>query len=139
MTSLDLFRQSFNRLESIYAAYRKQSDLSNAEYWCLIYIYDGFQKQIDISQQAFVSRQTINSAFRLLQKKGLIELIENPEDSRAKLAILTEEGAGLAKEYHDQLISSEERAWSALSEDEQAQLIGLLDKFNQQFDIFTIK
>ena len=96
MTSLDLFRQSFNRLESIYAAYRKQSDLSNAEYWCLIYIYDGFQKQIDISQQAFVSRQTINSAFRLLQKKGLIELIENPEDSRAKLAILTEEGAGLA-------------------------------------------
>ena len=52
MKKLDLFRQKFNQLESIYAAYRKQSNLSNAEYWCLIYIYEGYQKQMEISQHA---------------------------------------------------------------------------------------
>ena len=66
----------------------------------------------------------------------MIELVDNPDDLRTKLIILTNQGYKLAKEYRNQLVSAEEKAWTAFSDEEQSQIIELLDKFNKNLDTF---
>lgn len=72
--TLAAFREATMELDNLYSRFPKSCGLSEAEYWSLLLIYEGIVTQSRISEQLFLSRQTLNSAFKQLQKKGLIRL-----------------------------------------------------------------
>ncbi len=89
------------------------------------------QKEIEL---AFgVRRSTVTSAMQILEKKGYIERMPNPEDSRSKLVTLTKEG----QEKNEKLISFmdviEGKLLNGLSDSEQATLQELLLKVLNNF------
>ena len=76
-TRLDAFREASMEFDSVYGQLAKSCGLSGTEYWALSLIHQGVETQREISQQLSLSRQTLNSAFKLLIRKGLIRL-EHP-------------------------------------------------------------
>lgn len=72
--SIREFRQATLELDNIYAHFPKSCGLSDPEYWSLLLIYEGVMTQKDICDKLFISRQTLNSAFKQLQKKDLVRL-----------------------------------------------------------------
>ncbi len=128
--SLEAFREVTMELDQIYSSlFPKTCRMPEAEYWSLLLIHEGVVTQSQISSQLSLSRQTLNSAFKQLQKKGLIRLEPYQSNQRAKQAFLTEEGEAFVKKYIFRMHQTEEKAWSRLTRQEQAQLSALTAKF----------
>ena len=126
--TLSSFRDATWELDSIYAMFPKSCGLAEAEYWSLLLIYDGVVTQSKISERLFISKQTLNSAFKQLRKKGLVRLEPYAENQRSKQAFLTEAGK-IFVEYHIlRMHHIEENAWRRLSSEERGSLIGLTKK-----------
>ena len=89
---LTRFREATRELDSVYAAFPKACGLSEAEYWSLVAVYEGLETQSRISAQLYLSRQTLNSAFRQLRRKGLVQLEPYADNQRSKRAVLTDDG-----------------------------------------------
>lgn len=117
-------------LDNLYSRFPKSCGLSEAEYWSLLLIYEGIVTQSRISEQLFLSRQTLNSAFKQLQKKGLICLEPYQDNLRSKRAFLTEAGKAFVEENVLRMHRVEERAWQHMSQEDQAVLTALIRKFS---------
>ena len=117
-------------LDNIYSLFSKSCGLSDAEYWSLLLIYEGAATQSQISDQLFLSRQTLNSAFKQLRKKGLVRLEPYEENQRSKRAFLTDAGMVFVEKYVVQMHQVEEKAWGQMDEAEQAMLTTLTRKFS---------
>ena len=117
-------------LDNVYSTFPKSCGLSEAEYWSLLLIDEGVATQSQISSRLFLSRQTLNSAFKQLQRKGLIRLEPYAQNQRSKQALLTEDGKSFVKRYVMQMHRLEERAWQQLQAQEQEVLTTLIRKFS---------
>ncbi|HIZ80324.1 MAG TPA: MarR family transcriptional regulator [Candidatus Lachnoclostridium stercorigallinarum] len=124
------FRKATMELDYVYSGFPKGCGLSEAEYWSLLFIYEGAATQSQISSQLFISRQTLNSAFKQLRKKGLVRLEAYEENQRSKQAFLTEEGEEFVEKYVLRMHRTEERAWQQMSSEEQEALTKLIRKFS---------
>ena len=127
--SLIAFRKATMELDNIYSRFPKSCGLSEAEYWSLLLIYEGAATQSEISSQLFMSRQTLNSAFKLLRRKGLVRLEPYEENQRSKQALLTEEGKRFVEENVLQMHRIEEKAWQKLDSDDAKMLTELTKKY----------
>ena len=127
--SLIAFRKATMELDNIYSRFPKSCGLAEAEYWSLLLIYEGAATQSEISSQLFMSRQTLNSAFKLLRKKGLVRLEPYEENQRSKQALLTEEGKRFVEENVLQMHRIEEKAWQKLDSDDAKMLTELTKKY----------
>ena len=128
--TLAAFREATMELDNLYSRFPKSCGLSEAEYWSLLLIYEGIVTQSRISEQLFLSRQTLNSAFKQLQKKGLICLEPYQDNLRSKRAFLTEAGKAFVEENVLRMHRVEERAWQHMSQEDQAVLTALTRKFS---------
>lgn len=117
-------------LDNLYSVFPKSCGLSEAEYWSLLLIYEGIATQSQISDRLFLSRQTLNSAFKQLRKKGLVRLEPYEENQRSKQAFLTDAGRPFVEKYVIQMHQIEERAWQKMSKEDQAMLTALTRKFS---------
>lgn len=81
----------------------------------------------DVCEQAYVSKTTVNSAIRKMEKLGYLYL----EQGRGhdKHIYLTEKGHTFSVEYVCPLIQTEECAFAALEEQEQEMLTVLVRKY----------
>ena len=95
--TLAAFREATMELDNLYSRFPKSCGLSEAEYWSLLLIYEGIVTQSRISEQLFLSRQTLNSAFKQLQKKGLIRL----EHQAVLTALIRKFSSCIRKELDD--------------------------------------
>jgi DNA-binding MarR family transcriptional regulator len=129
--TLDAFREISMDLEAVYAEFSKACGLSEPEYWSMVLIGEGCDTQRDISARISCSKQTLNSAFKLLVRKGLIRLIPLEADQRTKQAVLTEEGWAFRHRHIDILYRTEEQAWRWLPPEDQAALTRLTKRFTQ--------
>ena len=125
------FREATRELDSVYAAFPKECGLSEAEYWSLVAVYEGLETQSRISEQLYLSRQTLNSAFRQLRSKGLVQLEPYADNQRSKRATLTEEGRRFVEKHLLRMHRMEERAWAGLTESERQLLPQLTRKFSR--------
>ena len=82
------------------------------------------------ANRLFLSRQTLNSAFKQLRKKGLVILEPYEENQRSKQAFLTDAGKAYVEEYVLQMHRIEENAWKQMSEEEQMLLTETTRKFS---------
>ena len=133
--TLAAFREATMELDNLYSRFPKSCGLSEAEYWSLLLIYEGIVTQSRISEQLFLSRQTLNSAFKQLQKKGLICLEPYQDNLRSKRAFLTEAGKAFVEENVLRMHRVEERAWQHMSQEDQAVLTALIRKFSSWKEI----
>ena len=128
--TLASFREATMELDNVYSLFSKACGLSEAEYWSLLLIYEGAATQSQISDQLCLSRQTLNSAFKQLQKKGLVRLEPYEDNQRSKHAFLTDTGRTFVEKYVVQMHQVEEKAWRQMNEEEQAMLTKLTRKFS---------
>lgn len=127
--SVEMFRAVSREFDAVYARYAKSCHLSEAEYWSLLMICSGIKTQSEISSWLFMSRQTINSAFKLLVKKGLVRLEPLEHNQRTKQASLTEAGERFAEKYIGRVLAVEKQAWQELEEQERSALTRLTRKY----------
>lgn len=85
-------------------------------------------RQIDIERHFSLTNPTVTGIIQNLEKKGLIERIINPEDSRSKVISITQK----AKDIEDGLmglgLEIEKKATGNLTAEEKGQLVYLLKK-----------
>lgn len=120
--ALRSFRHASSALDSLYGQFAKACGLSVNEYWSLVLIGEGICTQSEISRELYLSRQTINSAFKLLKKKQLIVLIPNSRNLRIKHAELTESGRQLYDAYILKMRRLEEAAWISMDAKDRSSL-----------------
>lgn len=128
--TLDDFRQATMEMDNVYSLFAKSCSLTEAEYWSLLLINDGIDTQSKISEKLFLSRQTLNSAFKQLRKKGLVELVPFEENQRSKKALLTRKGKMFVDKHIMHMLRSEETAWSRMEPEERKLLTLLTKKFS---------
>ncbi len=124
------FREATMELDQVHSLFSRACRLSEPEYWSLLLVYEGIRTQSEISAQLSMSRQTLNSAFRQLVKKGLIRLKIREGDLRSKQAFLTEDGKQFVETYIIRMHRLEEEAWLLLEEEERAALVAATGKYS---------
>lgn len=128
--SLDALNEAFMELDRAYDQLARACGLSEPEYWSLVLIRHGVETQREISERLTLSPQTVNSAFKLLLKKGLVRLEPFAHDQRSKRACLTERGRAFAAEHIVPLEAVEADAWDTLSPGEHTALVHLIRRFS---------
>lgn len=128
--SLEAFRDASMEFDHVYDLLAKSSGLSYPEFWSLVLIRDGALTQREISSQLSIGPQTLNSAFKLLVKKGFIRLEPFENNQRSKRALLTRQGERYLAEHVLPALRLEEQAWLSLTEEEQAALPQITHKFS---------
>lgn len=88
---------------------------------------DGRRLQSDISKLTGISRQTINSAIRRLERDGIVYLEQG--NGRNTIVCLTEKGKHFAQEKIYPLYEIENRIWSEWTDEEQQQYLMLTQKY----------
>lgn len=124
-----VFRETYKDLESVYDMFPKLCGLSGTEYWALSMIHEGISTQHEICEHLSMSRQTLNSAFRQLKKRGLIYLETLDTNLREKQVYLTEVGKDFIEKEISHIHQLEEDVWNQLSQDEKRQMTQLLEKY----------
>lgn len=114
-----------------YCTYQKRTGLSEAEFWCVFSVYSKkCTYQHELSRYLFMNRQTVNSALKQLEKKGLIQMIIPAENQRVRKILLTNQGVAFSHKHFDFLQALEEKAWDSLSPEEQTAMLNGLHKIN---------
>lgn len=121
----------YNEVDKLYHAYARGCGLSDCAYWML---YDleragGSLPLSKLGDSWSYSKQTINSALKSLETRGLIELAFIEGSRKSKVATFTDEGRAFSTERIIPAIHAEERAFSALTKQEQAELVRLVRRY----------
>ena len=121
----------YSQVDKLYYGFARSCGLSSCAFWI---IYDLYQARGQLEMRALCdswnySKQTINSALKTLEGRGLIE-IDYVEGSRKnKLVKLTDDGTAFAMWNLRPAVEAEWRAFEGLSAKERQTLVGLLKKY----------
>lgn len=85
----------------------------------------------DIYKQSGISKQTVNSAIRNLEKENIIFLEQH--SGRAKKVVLTDTGKEYAQKTVARLFDAEAAAFSSWTDDEINAYIGFMEKYINSF------
>lgn len=140
---LTTFNQLSKELDEIYHGYAVSRGMSDTALWILWIIWDckdGYTQR-ELSNEWHCSPQTINSALKGLEKKGLVELKLAPGSKKNKQIHLTDAGREFAQQVVEPLVQAERRAFAGLDEQERILLLKLLRKHTALLaeEINTIK
>lgn len=93
----------------------------------VLYEKDGRCLQSEVSKLTGISRQTINSAIRNLEKDGIVYLEQGK--GRNTILCLTEKGKKFAEEKMYPLYEAENKIWNEWTPEEQQQYLELTQKY----------
>lgn len=85
-------------------------------------------RQVDVEQHFAIRNPTVTGILQKLEKKGLIERIVNPQDSRSKVICLTEKALAMEKLLYQLGDQLEKTLTRHLDAKDKKQLIRLLKK-----------
>lgn len=106
-------------------------DLSHAQYKIMMMLYrnpDKTIRQTDIEEKFSLTNPTVTGIIQNLEKKGLVQRIQNPNDKRSKLLCLTDHAIEIKEELRALGEELETLTTDNLTEEECDQLCGLLKK-----------
>lgn len=135
LVPLDLWSRSFDRLyrktDKLYYLLSRDCGLSESAYWLMYAIYTcGGQTPVrTLVDECLYSKQTVNSALRALESRGLVEMSFCEGSRKAKQVSFTEAGRALATERIVPANLAERRAFAALAPEEQEEMLYLVDKY----------
>ncbi|MST60631.1 winged helix-turn-helix transcriptional regulator [Olsenella umbonata] len=107
-----IFRES----DRLYYEVARGCGLSNAAFWSLVSIViRGGATQGQIAEDTAYSRQTVNSAVKSLESRGLVAIGFEEGSRRNKTVSLTSEGTAFCARNVRPAMDAEERAFASLS------------------------
>ncbi len=120
-------------LEALYHHASLKLGLTDSASIVLYTIYDqgGHCLLSDIYKQSGVSKQTVNSAIRNLEKKQILYLEQH--SGRAKRVALTDAGREYVQNTVARLFDAEAAAFSSWTEEEISAHIGYMEKYIRSF------
>ncbi len=77
---------------------RGHGGVRRLESMCMVYVHAGVRRPTELARLLGVTRQSVNTALRELEEKGLIFLEPDPEDARCKQVRFAPEGAAMRAE-----------------------------------------
>ena len=128
--SIEAYRAAYWDAEALYGLSAKLCGLSEMEYWILLALYEGVDTQSVISDRLGVSRQTVNSACKVLVKKGILRMEPLENNLRVKRIFLTEDGERFMQDHLERAFRLEAEAWTRMPQAERAALVALTAKYN---------
>lgn len=123
----------YKELEELYHEIGLKIGLSDSAFsilYAVAVLGDGC-RQSEICQEVWVSKQTINSSVRNLEKKGILYLKQG--EGREKKLFLTEKGQKFAEEKIHPVIELENDIFSEMEETERVDYIRLSKKYLEYF------
>ncbi len=122
-----------SEMDSLYHLADLRLGISDSVSLVLYALYDGEGRCPlgNIYKKSGVSKQTLNSAVRALEKDGLLYL--EPYKGRAKQAVLTEKGRAYAEQTAARLVHAELQAFDGWTEEEVAAYLRLQEKYTACF------
>lgn len=107
--------------------------ISDSAMWILCTMREADREltQSEIAGEMFMSRQTINSAIKNLEKQGYIQMVPVPGDRRNKTLSFTEKGEAFVKKTIDQMLDLEHQVFKRLEVREQEQITEILRKYTR--------
>ena len=124
------YRQIIGKLGTLYHEIAMSQGLSDSAYAILYTIcFNGMDRCLlhDICLYSGISKQTINSSLRKLEKEGVLYL--RNVDGRSKEAVLTEKGKELCAKTVGQLLEAEDRFLQKWDSDDLFKYIELSERF----------
>ena len=125
------FNQLYREVDELYHRYAKAQSLSDMNLWLLYSLYEGEgpHTQRELCAAWHCPPQTLNSALKGLEAKGLILLQTTDKNRKNKQVLLTEQGRAVAQSIIAPLMLAERRALQSLGEAEQAALLTLTRRY----------
>lgn len=128
----------FKENDVSYRRMAAQFGLSDSAFWTLYCLRESAtpltQKQL--CESIYMSKQTINSALKSLERNGFITLTTG-KDRRSKFLVLTEDGQELATRTVDLVIEQEQLAIASMGQESMKQFLSLFriytDALKQHF------
>lgn len=105
--------------------------LTNSQFRILMILYKSPScsvRQVDIETACSMTNPTVTGLIKNLEKHNLVKRVENPEDKRSKLLVLTEYAESKRTEFSELADSIEREMTKRLSDREAEQLLKLLSK-----------
>ncbi len=120
-------------LNALYHQASLKLGLTDSASIVLYAIYDNGENCLlsDIYKQSGISKQTVNSAIRNLEKKHIIYLEQH--SGRAKKVVLTDTGKEYVQKTTARLFDAEAAAFSSWTEEEISTHIGFMEKYIHSF------
>lgn len=123
------FNLLFKRYDDIYRSAAKKFDMPELSLWIL---YTLREKQ-DCTQKDLVDlllqpKQSIHTALKGLVNDGYVILESQERDRRSKHIHLTEKGISLAQNTADPIVQAENKAFSALTDEERKTFLYQFDR-----------
>lgn len=135
LIDLGAWSRSFDRLyrkaDKLYYAFSQSCGLPESAYWIMYAIYtSGGRAPVRmLIEECLYSKQTVNSALRTLESRGLVETDFCEGSRKAKCVILTAAGDELCEQKIVPANKAERAAFMALGIDEQREMLRLVDKY----------
>lgn len=122
--------QLYLGIEELYHDYAKRHELSDSMLWLLYSLRTHHEQptQRQLCNEWHVSPQTMNYALKTLERKGYVDLEPLKGGRHDKAIVITGHGRDLIDDVIEPLMQGERRAFNALSEAEQNQLLSLTSK-----------
>ncbi len=127
------YLQLDHQIEEFYHALAQNRGLSDSALWVLWSLAELGEgcTQKDICRQFYLSKQTVHSSVRKLEKDGLLEL--RPSEGREVSLHLTPEGQDLLREKVLPILKAERAAATSLTGEEWRTLIRLSNQWLEGF------
>ena len=125
------FNQIYKEMDVIYHNYAKSLGLSDTAFWILYCIseHNGSFTQRELCRDWSFAPQTLNSALKDMEKRGLISLDPVPGNKKNKWLHLTADGEKLVADAILPLMQAEGESFSALNEAECEQMLTFTERY----------
>lgn len=126
----------YRETDRLYYEVARGCGLSETAFWSLVKIYEegGRSTQAAIVSEYFYSRQTVNSAIKSLERKGLVTIAPDERDRRSKSVSLTDEGRKFCQLHIAPAVDAEQRAFESLTLEERTEFVRLVRAFTDAVD-----
>ena len=127
------FISASKEIDDVYHMLALKFGLSDSAMWILCTMREAKREltQSEIAQEMSMSRQTVNSAIKNLEKQGYLRLEAVSGDRRNKILSFTEEGETFVKRTVDRVLSLEHQVFENLEVEEQEKITQILRKYTR--------
>lgn len=121
----------YNETDRLYSGFARSCGLSECAYWVMyeIEVSSGSASLRGMAEAFSLSKQTLSSAVKSLEAKGLIELSFEEGSRKNKVALFTEAGRAFSRERIVPAIEAESRAFGSLEPEERERLVALVSRY----------
>ena len=128
------WNEYLNEITGLYHTLSMKLNISDSECMIMYMLCDasGPITQSDIVKATGLSKQTVNSAIRKLEKDGSITL--EKLNKKSKILAVTEKGKKVITEKILPIIEMEERVFDAWTEEEARLFLELTEKYKKMFE-----